>query len=164
MAEGNPTEFLIENTENTEEDKKFIDEFILFMNDNKSQYNITKNEVKELKKYLYNGANNLVGGYFGVKINMNLAQYTAKDTFSFDFIEVDDLTKDSRLLNNKVKKFMNSINGDKLETTPSSPKKKGGKRRKKKTRRKRGGRKKKTRKKKNRKRRTKKKSRRRRRR
>ena len=135
MAEEIHTEFLIENTQ----DKKFIDEFILFMNHNKSQYNITDCEVNNLRSHLYDGANNFVGGYFGVTINMNLAQYTAKDTFSFDFIGVDDLTKDSRLFNNKVKKFMNSINGDKLDTVPSSPKKKGGKRRKKKTRKKRGG-------------------------
>mgnify|MGYP001375338038 CR=1 FL=1 len=72
MAEGNPTEFLIENTE----DKQFIDEFILFMNNNKSQYYITDNEVNELRTHLYDGANNqFVGGYFGVRINMNLAQY-----------------------------------------------------------------------------------------
>ena len=133
MAEGNPTEFLIEN------DEKFIGEFIKFMRDNISQYHITDEEVNKLSSRLYYGANNLVDGYFGVTINMNLAQYTAKDTFSFDFIEADDLTKESRLFDNKVKKFMNSINGDKLETAPSSPKKKGGKRRKKKTRRKKGG-------------------------
>ena len=135
MAEGNPTEFLIENTE----DKKFIGEFINFMRDNKSQYHITDYEVNKLSSHLDEGANIYEDGYFGVTINMNLAQYTAKDTFSFDFIGVDDLTKDSRLFNNKVKKFMNSINGDKLDTVPSSPKKKGGKRRKKKTRKKRGG-------------------------
>ena len=133
MAEGNPTEFLIEN------DEKFIGEFIKFMRDNISQYHITDEEVNKLSSRLYYGANNLVDGYFGVTINMNLAQYTAKDTFSFDFIEADDLTKESRLFDNKVKKFMNSINGDKLETAPSSPKKKGGKRKKKKTRKKRGG-------------------------
>ena len=86
MAEGNPTEFLIENTE----DKKFIGEFINFMRDNKSQYHITDYEVNNLRSHLYDGANNFVGGYFGVTINMNLAQYTAKDTFSFDFIGVDD--------------------------------------------------------------------------
>jgi len=133
MAEGNPTEFLIEN------DEKFIGEFIKFMGDNISQYHITDEEVNELSSHLYYGANNLVDGYFGVTINMNLAQYTTENPFSFDFIDVDDLTKDSRLFNNKVKKFMNSINGDKLDTVPSSPKKKGGKRRKKKTRRKKGG-------------------------
>ena len=120
MAEGNPTEFLIEN------DKKFIGEFIKFMRDNKSQYHITDEEVNNLSSHLDEGANMYDGGYFGVTINMNVALYTAENPFSFDFMEVDNLTKDSRLFNNKVKKFMNSINGDKLDTAPSSPKKKGG--------------------------------------
>jgi len=133
MAEGNPTEFLIEN------DKKFIYKFIKFMKDKKSQYHITDYEVNKLSSHLNEGANMYVGGYFGVTINMNLALYTAENPFSFDFMEVDNLIEDPRLFNNKVKKFMNSINGDKLDTTPSSPKKKGGKRKKKKTRKKRGG-------------------------
>ena len=154
MAEEIPTEFLIENTE----DKKFIGEFLKFMRDNKSQYHIADYEVNNLSSHLDEGANMYDGGYFGVTINMNLALYTAENPFSFDFMEVDNLTKDSRLFNNKVKKFMNGINGDDIDTTRSSPKKKGGKR-KKKTRRKRGGRKKKTRKKKYKKRRTKKKTR-----
>ena len=53
MAEEIPTEFLIENTE----DKQFIDEFILFMNNNKSQYHITDNEVNKLSSHLDEGAN-----------------------------------------------------------------------------------------------------------
>ncbi len=134
MAEEIPTEFLIENTQ----DKKFIGEFIKFIRDNKSQYHIKEYEVNNLSSHLDEGANMYDGGYFGVTINMNLALYTAENPFSFDFMEVDNLTKDSRLFNNKVKKFMNGINGDDLDTTRSSPKKKGGKR-KKKTRRKRGG-------------------------
>ena len=54
MAEGNPTEFLIEN------DEKFIGEFIKFMRDNISQYHITDEEVNKLSSRLYYGANNLV--------------------------------------------------------------------------------------------------------
>ena len=53
MAEEIPTEFLIENTL----DNKFIDEFILFMNNNQSQYYITEHEVNKLKSHLYDGAN-----------------------------------------------------------------------------------------------------------